>query len=248
MRLDHIIVAVTDLEQAMADYGELGFTVFYGGQHAGGATHNALICFADGSYIELIAPTSPDTPPQSSPYLGSGSGFAGFALLADDLAAVAKRLEARGLAFAGPSVGGRERADGISLQWETLFLQDSIAPFVITDVTPRRLRVPDDPQKLTHANRATGIGAVEVITPDATLTQAQYTALLGQPQRATLGNAEALRYALDSTLLLLRTAPVLDGVAQPAPVRCQLRREDDGTAAQFDAALTHGADFFWADA
>ena len=139
MRLDHIIVSVTDLEQAMADYGELGFTVFYGGQHAGGVTHNALICFADGSYIELIAPTDPATPPQSSPYLGAGSGFAGFALLADDLAAVARRLDAHGLAFAGPTAGGRKRTDGISLQWETLFLQDSIAPFVITDVTPRRL-------------------------------------------------------------------------------------------------------------
>ncbi len=248
MRLDHIIVAVTDLEQAMADYGKLGFTVFYGGQHAGGVTHNALICFADGSYIELIAPTDPATPPQSSPYLGAGSGFAGFALLADDLAAVAERLDAEDLPFAGPTVGGRERTDGVSLQWESLFLRDSIAPFVITDVTPRRLRVPDDPEKLIHANRATGIGVVEVATPDAALTQAQYAALLGQPERVELASAEALRYALDSAVLILRPAPRMDDLARPAPVRCQLRRGAGQMAGPIAVALTHGADFSWADA
>ena len=26
-----------------------------GGEHAGGVTHNALVCFADGSYLEIVA-------------------------------------------------------------------------------------------------------------------------------------------------------------------------------------------------
>ena len=53
--LDHVVIHVADLDAAIADYASLGFNVQRGGTHADGATHNALIVFADGSYIELIA-------------------------------------------------------------------------------------------------------------------------------------------------------------------------------------------------
>ena len=55
LRLDHAVIAVADLAAAMADYEALGFTVRFGGEHPGRRTHNALIYFADGSYLELIA-------------------------------------------------------------------------------------------------------------------------------------------------------------------------------------------------
>ena len=54
LSLDHVVIRVRDLEQTIADYNELGFAV-QRGTHADGATHNALIGFADGSYFELIA-------------------------------------------------------------------------------------------------------------------------------------------------------------------------------------------------
>ncbi len=53
--IDHVVILVKDLAQATADYTELGFTVVPGGEHSDGASHNALIAFADGSYIELFA-------------------------------------------------------------------------------------------------------------------------------------------------------------------------------------------------
>ena len=56
--IDHIVVVVPDLEDAITKYGELGFTVVRGGKHNIG-THNALIAFADGSYVELIAFLTP---------------------------------------------------------------------------------------------------------------------------------------------------------------------------------------------
>ena len=34
-----------------------------GGRHEGGTTHNALIAFRDGSYLELLASTNPFVPP-----------------------------------------------------------------------------------------------------------------------------------------------------------------------------------------
>ena len=53
--LDHIVIAVQDLERTIADYQSLGFNVLRGGEHPGRSTHNALVVFADGAYFELIA-------------------------------------------------------------------------------------------------------------------------------------------------------------------------------------------------
>ena len=49
--IDHIVIAVRDLAAASDDYARLGFTVTLGGEHTGGATHNALISFAYGAYF-----------------------------------------------------------------------------------------------------------------------------------------------------------------------------------------------------
>ena len=57
--LDHIVIAVADLDTAIADFRSLGFTVQPGGRHPGRTSHNALIVFADGAYFELIAWTAP---------------------------------------------------------------------------------------------------------------------------------------------------------------------------------------------
>ena len=53
--IDHVVILVKNLDQAVADYTQLGFNVVPGGEHTDGATHNALVAFADGSYLELIA-------------------------------------------------------------------------------------------------------------------------------------------------------------------------------------------------
>ena len=53
--IDHIVILVADLDRAQAEYAAAGFTVVPGGEHAGGLTHNALVAFADGTYLELLA-------------------------------------------------------------------------------------------------------------------------------------------------------------------------------------------------
>src|SRR5919199_137931 len=57
-RFDHIVVAVKDLNKAIATYRNgLGFTVVPGGEHPAG-THNALVHFGL-SYVELLAVQDP---------------------------------------------------------------------------------------------------------------------------------------------------------------------------------------------
>src|SRR5262249_57109973 len=97
-RLDHIVIAVSDLESAIADYRKLGFTVYPGGTHHGGASHNALVVFADGSYFELIAYLKPAPEVRWWKLLSSsGEGFVDFALLPQDTARDAAAARERGL-------------------------------------------------------------------------------------------------------------------------------------------------------
>src|SRR4030067_3408410 len=58
---DHAILVVNILPVALRQFPQLGFTVTSGGVHAGGLTHNALIAFADGAYLELLATTRRST-------------------------------------------------------------------------------------------------------------------------------------------------------------------------------------------
>src|SRR5512138_813197 len=57
---DHAVIVVEDLAAAAQQFARSGFGVLPGGRHAGMPTHNALIPFADGSYLELLAPVTRD--------------------------------------------------------------------------------------------------------------------------------------------------------------------------------------------
>jgi len=163
-KLDHVIIAVADLDQAVTDYRALGFTTIYGGRHANGATHNALVCFQDGTYLELLAPTG-DAPQLGatdfSPLLSHGEGLVGYALLSHDLHADAAALRTRGATIGEVGEGRRLRKDGIELRWRTAEFDGGRSPFLIEDVTPRNLRVPDDIETVTHSSGVTGIAKLE---------------------------------------------------------------------------------------
>src|SRR5438105_9377448 len=116
--LDHVVLVVLDLERAVADHRTRGFTVILGGVHAGGLTQNALVGFADGSYLELIAFVDVDRARGKhswAPVAERGGGWADFALLSNDLgqdAAALGELVAR-----PPEGGGRTRPDGLAIAW-----------------------------------------------------------------------------------------------------------------------------------
>src|SRR3989442_1649074 len=84
--IDHIVIAVVDLAVASRNYEGLGFTVVPGGRHPVG-THNALIAFADGAYIELIAFYEKNTQHKWWEPLQQGGGLVDFCMQTDDLMA-----------------------------------------------------------------------------------------------------------------------------------------------------------------
>jgi hypothetical protein len=155
--LDHVVFVARDLAAAVDDHKRRGFTVTPGGEHAGGVTHNALVCFADGSYLEIVGFRRPD-PTHRWWSHALDSRFADFAVLSDDLAEDVSALS--DLVVREPAEGGRTRPDGVSLRWRVAFLRAPL-PFLIEDLTPRKLRVPGG-DATRHANGVTRIGPMIV--------------------------------------------------------------------------------------
>jgi len=184
LALDHIVIQVANLDQAIADYRDLGFNVQRGGTHADGATHNALINFADGSYLELIAFLQP-APERRWWALGErhGDGFADFALLPHSTAEVIAAARARGLEYRGPLAGGRIRPDRARLKWQIGLPPSHDLPFLCGDITPRALRVRETDEHgadvRRHGNGATSVAAISIAVADPVQSAARYAALLG---------------------------------------------------------------------
>jgi hypothetical protein len=72
--IDHVVVVIQELERAMVAYRGLGFTVVPGGRHATG-THNALVGFADGTYLELLAFREPGQAIDGGPRSCAGAAW-----------------------------------------------------------------------------------------------------------------------------------------------------------------------------
>jgi Glyoxalase-like domain len=65
--LDHIIWACDDLERGTRRFEALtGVTPRYGGTHASGLTHNALVGLGPRCYLEILAPTGPQAPAEDA--------------------------------------------------------------------------------------------------------------------------------------------------------------------------------------
>jgi hypothetical protein len=131
--------------------------VIPGGQHADGLTSNALVAFADGVYIELIAfekPESeypPDSPRSKHWWANKKPGWIDWACLGledhvDKTIASRDKEVGSGVQYQEGKIGGRKRAsDGQELKWRVTFPEvkhgRGTVPFFCQDLTPRDLRV-----------------------------------------------------------------------------------------------------------
>ncbi len=213
--LDHLVIHVTDLEATIADYQTLGFTVQRGGTHAEGVTHNALVGFSDGSYLELIAFLKPGSSHRWAAAQQSGiEGFIDFALLPDSVPAVIAAARERGLVYQGPFDGGRLRPDGERLVWQTGTPPSADLPFLCGDVTPRALRVREGEVRV-HANGVRGVAQVNVAVNDLEASLARYTALLGPQLSAAVRPASLTGLGLRQALLPL--GPTTLSLVAPGP-------------------------------
>src|SRR5690348_15475621 len=99
--IDHIVIVAADLRTAIENYTDLGFTVTPGGKHPIGS-ENALIPFADGSYIELIAFTISNSGLLWQEQLRNGGGIVDFCARCNDLRDQRELFRKAGIAMDEP--------------------------------------------------------------------------------------------------------------------------------------------------
>jgi catechol 2,3-dioxygenase-like lactoylglutathione lyase family enzyme len=182
--IDHIVVVVPELEAAIRGYDELGFTVVRGGKHNIG-THNALVAFADGSYIELIAFLTPVAGHPWYEAMSRSGGLVDFCAQTDDLAADVAAYRRAGISISDPNAMTRDRPDGYRLKWVLSIPSapfNGSVPFLIKDENPRDERVP---RERTHRNGVSGLANLVVAVPDAAKAAGWYRTITGSDGTAT---------------------------------------------------------------
>ncbi|HSQ00005.1 MAG TPA: VOC family protein, partial [Candidatus Dormibacteraeota bacterium] len=183
--LDHVVVAVRDLESATATYGALyGRRPSWHGVHPGWGTANTLFRLAN-TYVELIAAMGEG--PFGDALRGHldahGEGPYALAFATADADACAAALRGHGIGAPDPTPGsGRDADSGAERRWRNLFLAPADTrgvPIFVIEHQSAPAALP--PAAVVGDARAAidGIDHVVVMTADAEAAIALYRDRLG---------------------------------------------------------------------
>lgn len=247
--IDHLVIVVKDLQQAAEDYRRLGFTVVPGGQHPVGS-HNVLISFHDGSYLELIAFYREALDHRWWNPLTKGERLVDFCFQTDDLGHDTRKLQDAGVAINNPVPWSRKRPDGYELKWLLALATGNhrgVAPFLIEDITLRSERIP---QEFKHDNGIVGIDKVIVAVSETSIIERWYGALLGAKGQAVtdaLLRAAGLSYQVGQHRMEFLSpqdpaSPLVTWLREfgPSPYSALLRSKNR-SGQTLDSRWTHGA-------
>ena len=186
LTIDHVTVAGSDLKAMQAKLASIGLRSEYGGPHSNHATEMALTSFPDGSYLELIAiPNGADEKAVAAHYwsrqMRGNAGPCAWAVRAKDLASDVARLKKAGVPVTEPARSGRERPDGVRLDWETANAgtepNGTFFPFLIHDFTPREQRA--FPSGKPTTEDYSGVARVVIAVRDLDASIARYRKAFG---------------------------------------------------------------------
>lgn len=252
--IDHLVIVVHDLQQAAQDYEQLGFTVIPGGKHPVGS-HNVLVPFSDGSYLEIIAFYREAMDHRWWQPLQKGERLVDFCMQTDDLGSDTRKLRQSGVAINDPVPWSRTRPDGYELKWVLSLAQGEhrgVAPFLIQDITPREERIP---QNVHHKNGAAGIAGLSVAVSELAAVERWYGGVLGEdgasiaePKLATRGTRYTIGpHDIDFLVPEKPDSPLVHWLERfgPSPYSAVLR-SDASSSVILDQNLTHGANLTFA--
>jgi hypothetical protein len=164
-RVDHVILAVADLDRAAARVeATTGLASVPGGVHPGFGTANRVVPVGGGAYVELMAVQDPALAARTpvgqwvARACATGDALAGWMVAPDDLVTTARRIGAEVVA------GERQLPDGTDVRWrlagiETMLRDPPLPAFIAWDVPGDRH---PSAMAVEHAVRPAGVGWVEV--------------------------------------------------------------------------------------
>ena len=244
--LDHLVVAVRDLEEAAERWRRLGFTLTPRGRHPEWGTENRCVLL-EGGYVELLAVAEPDsTSPLAAALREAAEGLFALAFSTDDPAATAAAWRTLGFSARGPERLTRLlEADGeVELAFTNVMLPPEetlgLRLFACRHETPGRER---RPAWLEHPNRARAIVSVSVLAEPVEPVAALFERVLGTATRSQTDQLAAFHVGDDRILVmppedvnLLHPEVEAEEREQPARfVSLQLRVGDPEHAAEIVA-------------
>jgi len=235
--LDHVVVAVRDLDAAAEVWRELGFTVSPRGTHSAHmGSGNYTIMFGE-DYVELLgvlSPTEHNAPMRE--WLEEREGLERAAFTATNAAAGVAELQARGIAALGPVAFGRpvEMPDGTMsearfnvMRWPVGLRPGGLRIFACQHLTRETVWIPE---LQSHANGASRILRLEMLCADPAGAAAQMAALIDERAVAEPDGAMKVPTGPARADLVFVTHPMLAARHPGIPL--------DGLPAEGAAALT----------
>lgn len=246
--LDHLVIAVKNLEAASERYRRLGFQVVPGGKHPTGS-YNALIGFQDGAYIELLS-FYEDSPAHNwwNALHQRGGGLIDFCMQTDDIQADYASFRAQGVDMSDLQTLSRVRTDGYELSWTNNHIHgrdQGLIPFLIEDKTPRAERIP---KETTHANGVTGVATLTLATDNLERAAGVMSRVLKQSGESLTDetlNAWGIRFQvgphkLDYLTPVDASSPLHAHVTSSAPRPYALTLTTTGQPQSYDVTATEG--------
>ncbi|PZF78470.1 hypothetical protein DK847_01235 [Aestuariivirga litoralis] len=138
MRIDHLVWYNADLDHGCRHFAaQMDAEPVYGGEHPGEGTANALLSLGPSTYLEILGRDTAQDQARLDPEVAGlrGHGLYHWAVGGVDLAELAQRAAAAGLAGGALVPGGRLKPDGKRLDWVCWGLSGhgfgSLVPFFI---------------------------------------------------------------------------------------------------------------------
>ncbi len=192
---DHTIFLVADpegLDAAGRRFADAGFLITERDDEGKdkAPTVQKLVCFADGSYIEIMTIRDPAARARHrfAHLLPLGNGWADYSICTDALDADRARLAAAGLPVSAPHDHTKRLTDGrpwgVRLVLAGIGAGHPALPFLLEDTVGRDLRIPR--ARTAHPNGIVGTLGVTVAVRSLAEVKPQFAALFG-PGRPAAG-------------------------------------------------------------
>lgn len=246
-RIDHVMIAVPELDQGIDTYARLGFNVQPGGEHPGKGTHNA-IAFNEEDYLELIAIRDRDEYARGRVWGGlielaeRGGGLRFLIVQSDDLHADVAAMRARGVEVGDVAEGERRTPSGAQRRWKLAMLgpRNPLPVFFIEHITPLAER---RPAGAAHPNGAYRTERAYIAVSDLAAEVDTYSRVLGMAKppitRGTVIMAEMAVFQLGTSGLTLAhpyaPGPCADALSRrgPGPFQVLYRTKSMDAAARW---------------
>jgi len=268
--VEHVYIKADDLTRVTAAYRALGFTITPGGARRipGSSVHNAMVYFADGTFLEIFAaspsPLLATLRALAQPWLierlgrtrrleplarmmailRRPEGLTGYVLLSTAFQSDLAAARDRGFGWGEAVTMARTRPDGRTVRWT---IAAPSGPEVGALRSPYTPEIPHDPAEVHHANGVTGLAEVTLVVRDLAASAERLERALGVPPAAGEDAGRPSVVFAPGGAVLRLTAPRDDAA------RAELNRNGDGIYAvtlrsstataptRLDPRLAHGA-------